>query len=68
MSNGTAPTPEMDKLADAIADKFGFTVNDNHVYNFPSVTRKGFRIQLGYRTMVGGNHFNHVHCGVRLVA
>lgn len=31
------------------------------------VTRGGYRIQVLYRTYVGGNHFTHVHVGVRKV-
>jgi hypothetical protein len=26
----------------------------------------GYRVQLLYRTNIGGNHFNHVHVGVRV--
>lgn len=27
----------------------------------------GYRIQIGWRTLVGGNHYNHVHIGVRKI-
>jgi hypothetical protein len=65
MSNGQAPTPQMDALADELFDVFRFSgaKSHDHVYAFPSVTHKGFRFQLGYKTMIGGNHFNHVHFG-----
>jgi hypothetical protein len=65
MSNGTSPTKQMDALADELASLFGFQVAHDHVYAFPSVTKKGYRFQLGYRTLVGGNHFNHVHFGCK---
>jgi hypothetical protein len=68
MSNGTAPTPEMDRLADTLARKFGFDVASDHVYNAPKITHGGYQFQLIYRSMVGGNHFNHVHFGVHRVA
>lgn len=45
-SNGSNPTPEMDRLAAWAYKLIG----------------KAF-YQVLYRTMVGGNHFNHVHIG-----
>ena len=29
-----------------------------------TVTAGGFRIQILWKTLVGGNHFNHVHVGI----
>jgi hypothetical protein len=64
MSNGTAPTPEMDKLAVALAKRFGIPWTGAGLV---SVTHGKYRFQLIYRTMEGGNHFNHTHFGVRVV-
>jgi hypothetical protein len=30
-----------------------------------TIERHGLRIQIGWRTLQGGNHFDHVHVGVR---
>jgi hypothetical protein len=30
------------------------------VYNW-----RGYRIQVGWRTLNGGNHYNHVHVGLK---
>lgn len=62
MSNGHAPTPEMDALARDLADKFdipwkGSGLAEKHA--------DGYRYQVIYRTTIGGNHFDHVHFGVR---
>lgn len=64
MSNGNSPTPEMDALARDLAHQFGIPWNGSGA---KSVTRDGFRYQLIYRSLVGGNHFNHVHFGVKRV-
>lgn len=62
MSNGTSPTKEMDALARDIARRFKIEWTGSGV---ASATWGGFRYQLLYRTSVGGNHFNHVHFGVK---
>lgn len=62
MSNGSQPTPQMDKLAAALAEKFDIPWNGSGLV---SHTVDGFRFQLIYRTLQGGNHFNHVHFGVK---
>lgn len=68
MSNGTAPTKEMDKLARDLGKLFGIAV---HFGSAPLSGRiwegkvAGFKVQIIYRTMAGGNHTNHVHCGLR---
>jgi peptidoglycan hydrolase-like protein with peptidoglycan-binding domain len=62
MSNGGSPTPEMDKLARELAKRFGIAWSGAGV---GSVTHSGYRFQMLYRTNVGGNHFNHVHFGVK---
>lgn len=62
LSNGSAPTPQMDATAAQIAASLGVKNWKGGVLN---VNRGGYRYQLLYRTRVGGNHFNHVHVGVR---
>lgn len=54
---------KMDKAARAIAERLGINWNGG-----PLVATKvlnGLRFQILYRTNVGGNHFNHIHVGVR---
>lgn len=62
MSNGSSPTPAMDNLAKTLATMFGLPWKGSGV---TEVTRNGYRLQMLYRTNVGGNHYNHVHFGVR---
>lgn len=64
MSNGGSPTPEMDKLAKAIAREFGIKWSGSGLVNHSDGT---YSYQLIYRTNEGGNHFNHVHFGIRLI-
>jgi len=61
ISNGYAPTPEMDQLAAAVASAFGIPWSGSGLV---TITSGGYSIQLIYRTMAGGNHYNHVHFGV----
>lgn len=74
MSNGTSPTPEMDRLATALAERFGLRPLDLRTTGVAgsrqesSRTSGGYRIQLIYRSRLGGNHDNHVHLGVRRAA
>jgi hypothetical protein len=63
LSNGSGPTPEMDATAKAIAAALGHPDFSAGVLN---VTSGGVRAQLIWRTDAGGNHFNHVHFGVRV--
>ncbi len=63
LSNGSSPTPQMDSTARAIAKALGHPEFQAGVLN---VTHKNARAQLLWRTKVGGNHFNHVHFGVRM--
>lgn len=65
MSNGTSPTPQMDALAKDLASKFGIPWDGSGLV---SHTRAGIRYQLIYRTLEGGNHFNHVHFGAKRAA
>jgi hypothetical protein len=63
MSNGSSPTPEMDRTARQIARRLGHPEFRAGVLN---VTLHGYRVQMLWRTNIGGNHFNHVHVGVRM--
>lgn len=65
LSNGNKPTEEMDNTARAIAARLGFKWNGGELNR--TVVVNGYRIQVLYRTNVGGNHFNHIHVGVRRV-
>lgn len=68
LSNGSSPTPQMDRTARRLASVLGqpgFFGPDGRRGGVLSVTRNGFRCQVLYRTKVGGDHFNHVHFGVR---
>lgn len=62
ISNGGSPTKEMDDLAQTITSAFGIPWPGSGVVE---KTADGYRIQVLYRTKVGGNHFNHVHVGVK---
>jgi peptidoglycan hydrolase-like protein with peptidoglycan-binding domain len=62
ISNGGSPTPEMDKLARSLAKRFNIAWPG---FGLVNATHDGYRFQLIYRTSIGGNHYNHVHFGVR---
>ncbi len=53
----------MDRTASQIASLLGVPGWRGGVLNR---TMNGYRVQLIYRSNVGGNHFNHVHVGVRV--
>lgn len=61
ISNGSSPTPEMDRLAKNLASCFNIQWSGSGLVNG---TKGGYRFQLIYRTDEGGNHFDHVHIGV----
>ena len=63
LSNGKRPTPEMDRTARQIAALCGVR---NWRFGVLCRTGPGYRVQILYRTNVGGNHYNHVHVGVRV--
>lgn len=62
MSNGSQPTRQMDGLAADLAKTFGIPWTGSGLV---TKTSGAYRLQLIYRTSEGGNHFNHVHFGVR---
>jgi hypothetical protein len=70
MSNGSRPSPEMDELADRLADRFGIPWSGSggpkHVYKHNGWE---YRVQLIYRTSASspyGDHTDHVHFGILL--
>lgn len=67
LSNGSAPTPEMDAAAIEIAARLGMKYDGKRSLVLTKTIGQ-YRVQVLYRTNVGGNHFNHIHVGVRKVA
>jgi hypothetical protein len=68
MSNGMSPTPQMDALAKDIASKYGLHWTGSGLAE-AVITIGGikYKVQLLYRTLIGGNHYNHVHFGMHVV-
>lgn len=66
LSNGSRPTREMDRAAVAIAARLGVEYDGRGPLEVRKVVN-GYRIQVLYRTNTGGNHYNHLHIGVRKV-
>jgi hypothetical protein len=65
LSNGSAPTPQMDKTARQIAAMLGVKNWKGGVLNVnKKIDGRTYRFQLLYRTNVGGNHYNHIHLGI----
>jgi hypothetical protein len=62
MSNGISPTPQMDALARDLAATFDIPWTGSGLI---SKSHGIYRFQLIYRTGEGGNHYNHVHFGIR---
>lgn len=67
LSDGVA-TPQMDAAAQRIARALGsgWTPEDGALEL--TVVRNGYRIQVLYRTHLGGNHFTHIHLGAKRVS
>jgi hypothetical protein len=57
LSNGGAPTPQMDAAWRWFAEVLGGGAPAGFVENFSGGAIK----QMLYRTNIGGNHFNHIH-------
>jgi len=55
--------PNMDRAAAALMAVLGIRWDGGSIVQ--NVTRFGYRLQILYRTNVGGNHFDHIHIGVR---
>jgi peptidoglycan hydrolase-like protein with peptidoglycan-binding domain len=62
ISNGSNPTPEMDRFAQYLARKLGGRWGGSGAVSW---YKDGYRMQLIYRSDVGGNHWNHIHIGIR---
>jgi hypothetical protein len=58
---------QMDKAAVALARRLGISDYKPGQTLVRSVVKNGLRYQLLYRTNIGGNHFNHIHVGVKRV-
>jgi hypothetical protein len=56
---------QMDMSARQIMSRLGAHYSGGELVH--TVEKNGYRIQILYRTMVGGNHFDHIHVGVRKV-
>lgn len=56
----------MDKAAMQLARRLGISYRRGQPL-VETIYRKGYRIQILYRTNIGGNHFNHIHVGVRKI-
>jgi hypothetical protein len=52
---------QIDSTAKAIASAFGLPDWEGVVTAY----RGRYRVELLYRTMVGGDHYSHVHAGIR---
>lgn len=62
----SGPSGEMDRSAVAIAARLGVDYDGRGPLVLTKVV-DGFRYQVLYRTDVGGDHFGHIHVGVRRV-
>ena len=58
---------DMDRAAVALARRLGITGYKKGQRLERSIVRDGLRYQILYRTNTGGNHFNHIHVGVKRV-
>lgn len=66
-SNGGSPTPQMDAAAVSVMAKLGRPHNGQSELVYSGIhTINGLRVRANviYRSQVGGNHENHVHCGI----
>ena len=57
---------KMDRAAAAIASRLGIPYKAGQPL-VATKTENGLRYQILYRTTVGGNHFNHIHIGVKRI-
>jgi hypothetical protein len=59
-----SPTEALDAAVAAVSRAFGRS-HTGKAAVVDTFTWQGWRVQLLYRTHVGGNHFNHLHVGCR---
>jgi hypothetical protein len=64
LSDGDHPTPRMDQTAMQLAQQLGVEWDGRSPLEITKNVN-GYRVQVLYRTNTGGNHFNHIHVGVR---
>lgn len=64
---GASPVPAADRAASQIVSALGGPNNWGSKGGNFVVTRGGYRYQVIYRSNIGGNHYNHIHLGVRRV-
>lgn len=62
------PTPVADAAASRIVEALGGPKNWGRTGGNFVTTINGIRYQVLYRTMTGGDHFDHIHLGARRVA
>lgn len=55
----------MDRAARMIMSRLNAQYSGGAIVH--TTVKSGFRIQVLYKTMVGGNHFDHIHVGIRKV-
>lgn len=67
LSNGSAPTPQMDEAAVKIARALGNKTYKKGQRLEMVTTINGIRYQVIYRSNLGGNHFNHIHVGAKRI-
>lgn len=65
LSDGSHPTKNMDRKAAQILGSLGIKYKGGPVVVTKTVGN--YRVQVLYRTNVGGNHHNHIHVGVRRI-
>jgi hypothetical protein len=63
--SATNGSPNMTRLAAALAERFGIDWPGRGLVNKEA---NGYRYQLIYLTTEGGNHYNHVHFGVKRIS
>lgn len=57
-------TAQMDRAAVNLARRLGIPYRRGRPLE-ATINRNGYRIQVLYRTNTGGNHYDHIHVGVR---
>lgn len=64
---GSSPTAQADAAASRIVAALGGSASWGSSGGVFNTTLNGLRFQVIYRSNVGGNHFNHIHVGVKKV-
>lgn len=61
--DGKGSVTDMDRAARTIMSRLGAEYRGGTIEH--TTTKNGYRIQVLYKTMLGGNHYTHIHVGVR---